>query len=139
MATIRKRRDKWEAQIRRVGLRPISKSFIVRKDAETWARHMEVQADRADLPTDPRALQRVTLGELVQRYRDTVSVKKRFHDKERFFLQVFLSHSICSKRLSDVSTTDFAQYRDHRLASVKPISLKRELAPIRHLFEIARH
>jgi integrase len=139
MATIRKRKDKWEVQIRRMGLRPISKSFIMRKDAEAWARYLEVQADRADLPTDRRVLQRVTLGELVQRYRNTVSVKKRSHDKERFFLQVFLAHSICCKRLSEVSTTDFAEYRDHRLASVKPTSLKRELAPIRHLFEIARH
>jgi hypothetical protein len=32
-----------------------------------WARQMEVRADRADLPTDPKALERITLGDLVQR------------------------------------------------------------------------
>ena len=55
---------------------PVSRSFHVHKDAEAWARQMEVQADRRDLPGDPKALQRVTLGQLVERYRDTVSVKK---------------------------------------------------------------
>jgi hypothetical protein len=60
MATIRKRGAKWQVQIRRLGVRPISRSFHVHKDAEAWARQMEVQADRRDLPRDPKALQRVT-------------------------------------------------------------------------------
>jgi hypothetical protein len=47
------------------------------KDAEAWARHVEIQADRNELPGDPKVLQRLTLGELVERYRDTVSIKKR--------------------------------------------------------------
>jgi hypothetical protein len=57
MATIRKRGAKWQVQIRRVGVRPLSRSFNVRKDAEAWARFMEVQADRRDLPDDQKALQ----------------------------------------------------------------------------------
>lgn len=65
MATIRKRKHKWEVQVRRVGLRPISKSFHILKDAEAWARHMDVQADRRDLPPDPKELERLTLGYLV--------------------------------------------------------------------------
>jgi hypothetical protein len=40
-----------------------------------WARQMEVQADRRELPDDPRELQRVTLGQLVERYRETVGQK----------------------------------------------------------------
>jgi hypothetical protein len=76
MATIRKRGKKWQVQIRRVGARHISLSFTVRKDAEAWARQMEVQVDRRDLPSDPKALQWVTLRQLVERYRDTVSVTR---------------------------------------------------------------
>src|SRR5262249_39078507 len=62
MATIRKRKHKWEVQIRRLGFRPISRSFRTSKDAQAWARYMEVQADRADLPADPKALQRTCLS-----------------------------------------------------------------------------
>ena len=59
MATIRKHRDKWQVQIRRAGVQPMSKSFMLRKDALEWARHIERQADRQELPSDPRALQSV--------------------------------------------------------------------------------
>jgi integrase len=138
MATIRKKRQKWEVQIRRTGLRPISKSFHAFKDAEAWARHMEVQADRKDLPPDRKALDRVTLGELVERYRTTVSIKKRSYDKERYFLKVFGDHPLCRKFLSEITAADFAAYRDERIREVKPTSLKRELAPIHNLFEVAR-
>src|SRR5262249_29614116 len=47
-------------------------------------------------------------------------------------------HPICAKPLSGLRVEDFATYRDDRLRVIKPISLKRELAPIHHLFEIAR-
>jgi hypothetical protein len=116
----------------------MTKSFHVLKDAEAWARHMEVQADRRDLPPDRKELERVTLGELVERYRTTVSIKKRSYDKERYFLKVFGNHPICRKRISEITATDFASYRDDRIQEVKPISLKRELAPIHNLFEVAK-
>lgn len=116
----------------------MSKSFAVRKDATEWARHMEVRADRRDLPEDPKQLQRVTLGDLVRRYRDEVSIGKRGRDIETGFLNVFLRHPICARRLSEVRTEDFAQYRDERLKSIKPSSLKRQLDPIHNLFELAK-
>jgi integrase len=139
MATIRKHRDKWQVRIRRAGLRPLSKSFAVRKDAMEWGRQMEVRADRAELPTDPKALQRITLAELIVRYRDTVSVKKRGYENERSSLTAFLKHPICSRRLSELRTEDFAAYRDQMLQTIKPTSLKRYLDPIHNLFEVARH
>ncbi|SHG64143.1 Site-specific recombinase XerD [Bradyrhizobium erythrophlei] len=139
MASIRKHRDKWQVRIRRAGLQPLSKSFSLRKDGAEWARQMEVKADRAELPTDLKALQRITLADLVVRYRDTVSVKKRGYENERISLTAFLHHPICSKRLSDLRTEDFAAYRDQMLQTVKPTSLKRYLDPIHNLFEVARH
>jgi len=138
MATIRKRGDKYEVQIRRSGLQHVSKSFHALKDAKAWARHMEVQADRHELPSDPKALQQVTLGELVARYRDTISSQKRSSDREWFMLSTLLAHPVSRKRLSEVTGSDFAAYRDQRLQDIKPASVKRELAPVRHLFEVAR-
>jgi len=138
MATIRKRGAKWQVQIRRVGFPSISRSFHVRKDAEAWARQTEVQVDRSELLSDPRALNHITLGQLVERYRDTVSPKKRGHEVERIILSAFLRHSICRKPMSQLRTEDFAAYRDERLKTVKPITLKRELSPLHNLFEVAR-
>jgi integrase len=110
----------------------------MRKDAEAWGRQMEVQADRRELPRDPKALQRLTLGQLVERYRDTVSVRKRGYDVERIVLNAFLRHRICSKPLSEIEASDFASYRDERLMTIKPSTLKRELAPLHNMFELAR-
>jgi hypothetical protein len=109
MATIRKHRDKWQVRIRRVGMAPMTKSFTLRRDALEWARHTEREADRLELPSDPKALQPVTLGDLVRRYRDTVSPRKKTAATETIVLNAF-----------------------------KPTSLKRELTPIRHLFEVGR-
>jgi len=138
MATIRKRKAKWQVQIRRSGQRLISRSFHQKRDAELWARQMEVQADRNEFARHPKALESYTLGELVKRYRDTVCARKRCHDYERTLLNAFLRHPLCSKRLSDVSASDFAAYRDERLQTIQPSSLKRQLSPLHHLFEIAR-
>jgi integrase len=139
MATIRKRHGKYEVQIRRIGQPHISRTFIKRKDAQQWARQMELAADRHDLPTSvDRRKMAVTLGALVQRYRDTVTVRKRAAENERITLKAFALHPICRKSLSELRTSDFAAYRDERLKTVKPISLKRELSPLHHLFEIAR-
>jgi integrase len=138
MATIRKRRDKYEVQVRHAGLPHVSKTFLVLKHAQAWARLTEVHADRRDLPADPKVLQQVTVGELVARYRDTVSVRKRGHDVERIVLNAFLLHPICRRRLSEITTTHFAQYRDERLGEVKPATLKRQLGPIRNMFNVAR-
>jgi integrase len=139
MATIRRHRNKWQVRIRRKGLRPMSNSFAVRKDAMEWARQMEVRADRSELPADPKALQRITLGELVRRYRESVSPRKKTGLTERIVLNAFLSRPICVRKLSELCTEDFATYRDERLKRIKPTSLKRELVPIRHMFEVAKH
>jgi hypothetical protein len=120
MATIRKRGTKWQVQIRKAGISPVSRSFHIRKDAQLWPRQMEVEADRSGLLSNPKVLQRLTLSELVERYRDTVSVRKQGHEVERIVLNAFLRQPLCRKRLSDIRTEDFASYRDlaHQKASV---------------------
>lgn len=129
MASIRKHRTKWQVQVRRTGLPALSKSFINRKDAEIWARQKELQIDRRELPKDPKQLERITLAQLVIRYRETITPHKRAAAFETIILNAFLRHSICNKKISDLTVQDFAAYRDERLRHVKASSLKRMLAP----------
>lgn len=137
MATIRRRRDKYEVQVRRSGLPHVSKTFHVLKDAQEWARHMEVQADRKDLPADPKVLRSVTLAELVTRYKNTITVGKRGCVAETAVLNSFLLHPTCRRRLSDISATLFASYRDERLREVSVATVKRQLGILRHMFNVA--
>lgn len=41
MATIRKLRGRWQAQVRRRGMKPRCKSFDTKLEAEKWARDLE--------------------------------------------------------------------------------------------------
>ena len=139
MATIRKRDSKWQAQVRRSGHRGISRSFILRKDAVAWAREMEIRADRSDLPTSiPNELNRLTLADMVLRYGTRISIRKRGYAVECIVLTAFLRHPICPKSLAQITSKDFAIYRDERLKSIKPTTLKRELSPLQNMFEVAR-
>ncbi|MBS9478368.1 hypothetical protein KIP89_14735 [Ancylobacter sp. VKM B-3255] len=46
MATIRKLRGRWQAQVRRKGMKCRAKSFDTRAEAERWARTLETELDR---------------------------------------------------------------------------------------------
>ena len=139
MASIRKRNGKYEVQVRRTGQPRLSRTFHDIKTARQWARETEIAADRNSLETviDKKSL-KITLGELVGRCRDTVTVHKWRAYVERIVLNAFMLHPICRKSLLALRTTDFAAYRDERLKRVKPTTLKRELGPIHNMFEIAR-
>ena len=138
MASIRKRGDKWQVQIRRQGQPLLSKTFVLKRHAETWARTMEAQSDSAELPQKSNGLSHLSLADLVCRYRDEITPNKRGHSQERYRLNAFLRHPICRKKVSLLSTSNFAGYTDDRLQLVTPKCLKTELAPIHNMFEIAR-
>src|SRR6185312_14220748 len=130
----RKRGIKWQVQVRRAGHRSIARSFLHKSDAAAWAREMEIRADRSELPSDIRILSRITLGHLVTRYRDTISPRKRGYEIERIVLTAFLRHAVCKKPLSQLTREDFGRYRDERLGSIKPTTLKREFSSLHNMF-----
>ncbi|MBB4427107.1 integrase [Bradyrhizobium sp. CIR48] len=138
MATIRQRGKKWQVQVRRAGSGALSKSFLRRKDADAWARQMEIRADRSELPADSGALKAIKLADLITRYRKEVTSKKRGGKIEDSVLARMLCDPICKLSLSQLGTADFARYRDRRLACVAPTTLKRQLNPIQHMFEVAK-
>ncbi|ESZ36378.1 site-specific integrase [Mesorhizobium sp. L2C066B000] len=145
MATLRKRNGRWQVQVRRHGFPIQSRSFLSKADANEWARTIERQHDRHELGPDRKALKSMALYDLVIRYRDEVVPKKRGMVVETILLNRFLRHAICQKTLFDLSTADFAAYRDQRLSEPKhrsdkpvtPKSLKRELSPLSHMFRHA--
>jgi integrase len=138
MATIRKHRDKWQVQIRRKGYPNLSRTFRRRADALEWAKLSEIEADRRGLPPDPRQLERLTVSNLLNRYRNEIVPLKRGHKIETIIIDAFLRSSIASTRLSGVTAAQFASYRDERLKAVKPATINRELGIVQHAFDVAR-
>ncbi len=138
MPTIRKRGKAWHVQVRRAGYPPLTKSFTTKTDALAWSREKERSIDRAELPPNIGDLKRLTIGNLLTRYRHEITPRKRGAVTERSRLGILLSHRISQTSLNNLSGGIIAQYRDDRLRKVKPASARRELTILRHVFEVAR-
>ncbi len=138
MATIRRRGDSWQVQVRRHGFTPVNRTFRKRADALTWARKTEIEIETGNLRPDQRCKSNLTLGELIERYLAEVTIGKRGSNPETYRLRRFLKHPICKRRVKELSERDFATYRDQRLRQVSPSSVKRELASVHNCLEIAR-
>lgn len=137
MATIRKRNGKYQVQVRRQGCAPISKTFLKLDDAKAWARLTEVEADQVGLPVDPRVLAKTTVAMILERYRDEIVAKKRGHEVETLIVNALLRQPWCKRSLAQIDSATFAEYRDTRLKTVQPCTVKRELGILQHAFDIA--
>jgi hypothetical protein len=138
MASIRKHRDKYQVQIRRKGVAPLTKTFTLLADAEEWVRHQERLADRGELGPDRKELERITLAELVRRYLNEVVPTKKGADIEKIVLDAFLRNRTCKKRLSELRSADFTTHQEERLKTITTKSLEHQLALLRNMFVIAR-
>ena len=137
MATIRKLRGRWQAQVRRRGMKPRCKSFDTKTEAEKWARELESQVDRFGAAPDTRILETTTLSELLERYKTEVSPTKRGSVQEIQRLDVLKRHDIAYRTLIGLSQQDIASFRDARLKTVKPATAVRELAILSHVLDVA--
>ncbi|MGF1621591.1 MAG: tyrosine-type recombinase/integrase [Rhodomicrobiaceae bacterium] len=141
MASFDKRPNgKWRARVRRSDLGSVSRSFISKREAEKWARVMEAHIeggtyDPQPKGSDPKA---VTLGQLIERYRDNISTRKKGAKVEATVLNAFLRNhaAMAKKKLSQISTTDWVQYRDKRLEQVKPTTLRRQWNTFKNFYAI---
>jgi integrase len=137
MATIRKLRGRWQAQVRRRGMKPRCKSFDTKSEAEKWARELEAQVDRFGAAPDTRILESTTLGELLERYQREISPTKRGSVQEIQRIDVLRRHELSYRTMIGLSQQDIASFRDERLQSVAPSTTVRELAILSHVLEVA--
>lgn len=137
MATYRKRGVLWQVQIRRLGHQSINRSFNSKADAEAWARGLEAQIDRAALPPNYAQLKTIRLAELIGRYLQTVSPRKKSHYKERLRLLRLQRAPMANLTLDKATPAVFAQFRDERLSGAGPQTVRHDLNVLGHMFKIA--
>ena len=133
MASIRKFRGKFNVQIRRQGYPSISRTFANLTIAKRWASATEADMERnlhVVLPDN------TTVGELLDRYEKEVSPTHKSHKVEKYRLQTLRKH-LGDKRVSTLSPALLCKYRDQRLKTVSPASLKRELVILSSVLNIA--
>jgi len=135
MGSIRKRNGKYQAQVRRAGAPPMSKTFTQKKDALVWVRGLEVRIDVGDTSIKtPRA---ITLGELLQRYAEEVTPTKKGADTELRRLRRLINDPVSEAPLSAVTSHLMATFRDRRLVDGVR-ACQYDLVLIRHCWNIAQ-
>ncbi|MBI1890446.1 MAG: tyrosine-type recombinase/integrase [Burkholderiales bacterium] len=136
MASINKRGNKWQVRICRKNSPTICKTFTLLKDAQTWAKTVELRLERGE------ALGRdtVQLSVLLERYRATIATSKKGFKQEEPRLRAWLTHPYSQREAASLKPEDIASYRDQRLAEGKSTSTVRiELSLLSSVYKYAKH
>ena len=126
MAAFRKRKNRWDVQIRRSGYPAISKTFFHKTDAQKWAMEIERQIEVGDYVAAD-LLNLDTLGALLAHYSAEISIKKRGHVEQISRSTKMRRHKISAVPLGKLKPFHIAQYRDEHLREVSATTAKKEL------------
>lgn len=138
MATFRKRANSWQARVQRHGHPDLSKSFKSHADAVAWARKLESDIDYKVISPHLQLNNKVTLGELLERYRRDITAHKKHPSVECYRIAMLLRHTISSKNINEIKSSDIAKWRDERvLLGRAPNTIRLELAILSNLFTVA--
>lgn len=128
MAYIRKRGHlQYQATVRRKGYEPVTKTFCDRREATAWAASVEADMLKGSFVSTAEA-DTTTLGELIERYRTSVTPEHKGAEAEDFRLRMLSRSSLALRIVSSLRASDFARYRDERSKTRKPATVVRELA-----------
>ncbi|WP_207000884.1 site-specific integrase [Trinickia mobilis] len=138
----------YQAKIRKVGYPLMSRTFQARAQAVEWAKSVEDEIDRRERRrTADESIRRLsegvppdklTLGDLLHRYRDRVTPHKRSAEAERWRIGGLLKHSFTYCSVTRLSTVQVAEWRDDRLKHVSGSTVNRDMNLLSHVIEIAR-
>lgn len=123
MATIQKRGDKYRAIVRKRGYTQTA-TFTRKRDAEHWAREVEIAIETGTL----EVYESLSFGDILQRYLAEVTPTKKSAAKEILRLNSFMRDfsKISDKPIEHLNRRDVALWRDARLRTVAPGSVNRE-------------
>lgn len=137
MATIRKRGEyQWEAQIRKAGFPPISKTFDTKPEAVAWANEKEAEMVRGAY-VDRRPLEKTTFADLIERYGREITAEKKGASQEKSKLKILKASKMAKLALAHIEPADIADYRDERLTHVSAGTVIKEINLISNIFNVA--
>lgn len=138
MSSIRLKDSGFQVQIRRQGFPQQTKTFNTCKDAEAWGRLIESEMDRG-IFQDRTEAERTTLGDILQKYMEEISPRKKSVLIENCRIKRFLrDENLCQYKACSLTGKLLSSWRDKRLKEVSGSTVNRELNLISHAINIAR-
>tara|TARA_R110000868_G_scaffold244257_3_gene500403 strand:- start:878 stop:1834 length:957 start_codon:yes stop_codon:yes gene_type:complete len=126
MGSIRKLKENWRAEVCLEGRRK-SKVCKTKREAARWIN----EAESAGLSSS------MTVGSILARYKETVSVHKRGVKWESDRIKCMLKLDLAQVRLDKLSEKHIAEWRDYRLLTVSGSTVSREWTLIDHALSLA--
>ena len=137
MANITKLKSgKWRVQIRSHN-KYISKSFLKKAHASMWAKEIEYQLDR-DQYEDFSDTARISLGELITRYRDEITPHKKGRDTEKYKLNFILRHKIAKVKLLSLKAKHVIDFKKDISEGRAPSTINKYIHYIYTVWETAK-
>ena len=135
MGSIRKRGQKWHAQIRIKGWQPLSQTFATKQLAKAWVKQTEDNVRKTALTTfQPLAM---SLKEACARYAATISTQHKGFQSEQYRLKHFGNSCLGSTNLHDLNRGQMQAYFDQRGQYVSQSTLRREMLLLKRVLTIA--
>lgn len=136
MASITPHKSGWRAQVYVSGVRD-SKILRTQREAKAWAAAREIELRAAK---NQPAAECHTVAQMLLRYGEEVSVKKRGARAEQLRLAAFIRDfpALSDLTLAEFKTPHLARWRDVRLKTVSPAAVSRDINLLRNAFKIAR-
>lgn len=145
MATIFKYRDGWRAEVRKQGIKK-TKSFQTKAQAVTWATALEAEIITGKLTPSIASGQNKTVNDLLDKYAEEVSIKKRGSRWEQIRIELLRKCVIAvdssqiemgAINLNEFDERHVSAWRDGRLKQVSGSSVNREWNLFSNAFKIA--
>jgi len=137
MANITKLKSgKWRVQIRSHN-KYISKSFLKKAHASMWAKEIEYQLDR-DQYEDFSDTARISLGELIRRYREEITPHKKGRDTEKYKLNFILRHKIAKVKLLSLKAKHVIDFKKDISEGRAPSTINKYIHYIYTVWETAK-
>jgi integrase len=127
----------YQVKIRKRGFAAVSKQFDRLGDAQRFAVDTLAQMERGVF-VDRREIEAITLADAIDRYDREIGPTKKRPEGCTAYARRWKGQGLSRRIIATLTPTDFAKYRDDRLAEgLSGNSVRLELGFIRHLYTIA--
>ena len=130
---------RYKAKIQCVGHRTRCKNFPTRRSAEQWATKTESEMLNG-IYVDGSSLEKITPHDALERYVNEFTLGKKGATQELGRIRRWQAHPLANCALCNITSQDFLDFIDERREDdgVADQTLKLDLAPVNHLFEVAK-
>lgn len=135
MSHVRRKNGKYQARLTVKG-KSLTATFATREAAEAWAliTRQELMLGRH---ADVVRARRNTFGQLLDRYAEIITPKKRGQRQELQRIRTLREHAVADGIAGELTTADFAKLRDELSVGRKPNTVRLYLTVCQHVFRIA--